>query len=454
MNQTDKEIIMKQKYIFAASAVILSAVACEPSHLEDNLYDPAVYILNHGYQKTETFYDVQSSFSADVDAYCGSYYDKNPEVRLVEDDAVLEKHNTDNSDTLKVLPSDCWSLEASDLEMVDKKARFKVNFNIEALKSLSVEADYSDLKGYAVPLRLKSLTDGVNEASQEGLSSVVIVPDMSMMAFSLENSGVSETNLDKLGDSEGTITLEYKVRTGIENNWNNGVRFSFNVASENAEYPLLPEGAYSVTSSSGEGFVPGVSEIVYTVIIDKSKAVERNYSLVASVESEGGFKVEGNSESVINLFNRHYYNQSDISVRGCNSYVPGRGPELTIDGKLNTRWESGYSSSDIGVFKLPYIIEYELATPVRISDFDLCRRQDRYASDLKGGHLEVSSDGENYTTVCSFDYTGVSAYRNIHSAESEPEAKYVKFVVTASGRTGGGMKAPLSNLAEFNICYR
>jgi len=64
LNQTDKEIIMKQKYIFAASAVILSAVACEPSHLEDNLYDPAVYILNHGYQKTETFYDVQSSFSA------------------------------------------------------------------------------------------------------------------------------------------------------------------------------------------------------------------------------------------------------------------------------------------------------------------------------------------------------------------------------------------------------
>lgn len=454
MNQTDKEIIMKRKYILAASAVILSAVACEPSHWEDNLYDPAVYILNNGYQKTETFYDVQPSFSAVVNAYCGSYYDKDPEVRLVEDDAVLEKYNTDNSDTLKVLPSDCWSLEVSDLKMVDKKAGFKVNFNIEALKSLAVEADYSDLKGYAVPLRLKSLTDGVNDASSEELSSVVIVPDMSMMAFSLENAGVSETSLDKLGDSDGTITLEYKVRTGIENNWSNGVKFSFNVPSGNAEYPLLPEGSYSVTSSSEEGFVPGVSEIVYTVNIDKSKAVERNYSLVASVESEGGFKVEGGSESVINLFNRHYYSQSDISVRSCNSYVPSRGPELTIDGKLNTRWESGYSANDIGVFKLPYIIEYELATPVRISDFDLYRRQDKYASDLKGGHLEVSSDGESYTTVCSFNYAGVSAYRNIHSAESEPEAKYVKFVVTASGRTGGGMKAPLSNLAEFNICYR
>lgn len=448
------EIIMKRKYILAASAVIMSAVACEPSHLEDNLYDPAVYLLNNGYQKTETFYDVQPSFSAEINAYCGSFYDKDPEVRLVEDDAVLEKYNTENSDTLKVLPSDCWSLEAADLKMVDKKAKFKVNFNIEALKALAVEADYSDIKGYAVPLRLKSLTEGVGDAVKEELGSVVIVPDMSMMAFMLDNSGVSETSLDELGDSDGIITLEYKVKTKIENRWSNGVKFLFNTASDKAEYPLLPEGSYSVTSSSEEGFVPGVSEIVYTVSIDKSKASGRNYSLVASVESDGGFKVEGNSESVINLFNRHYYKQSDISVRSCNSYVPTRGPELTIDGKLNTRWESGYSSTDIGVFKLPYIIEYELATPVRISDFDLYRRQDKYAADLKGGHLEVSSDGENYTTVCSFDYTGVTAYRNIHPAEAEPEARFVKFVVTASGRTGGGMKAPLSNLAEFNICYR
>lgn len=223
---------------------------------------------------------------------------------------------------------------------------------------------------------------------------------------------------------------------------------------DKAEYSLLPEGSYSVTSSSEQGFTPGVSEIVYTVRIDKSKAQDRYYSLVAGVESEGGFKVEGESESVMNMFNRHHYSQSDISVRDCNSYKIGAGPELTIDGKINTKWESGYQKTDVAVLKLPYFIEYELASPVRISDFDLYRRQDRYASDLKGGHLEVSLDGENYTKVCDFDYTGVSAYRNVHAAEIEPEAKYVKFVVTASGRKGGALKVPLCSLAEFSICYR
>lgn len=445
---------MKRIYSLAACSALLFAVACEPSHLEDNLYGPSVYLLDKGLQKTATFYDVQSSYTAEVNAYCGSYYDKNPKVRLAEDASVLEKYNADNATALQILPSDCWSLETTDLTMKDKKATFKVDFSIDALKKLSTEADYSDLENYAVPLRLKSLTDGVGNPGTDELGSVVIVPDMSVMAFDLEGAGVSETSLDKLDDSDGTLTFEYRVRTCVENNWTNPVKFSFNVASESASYPLLPEEAYSVTSSSEEGFVPGVSEIIYTVRIDKSKATERNYSIVARVESEGGFVVEGKNESVINLFNRHYYKQSDIKVRDCNSYVPSRGPELTIDGKLNTRWESGYSATDIGVFKLPYFIEYELATPVRISDFDLYRRQDKYASDLKGGHLEVSADGENYTTVCSFDYTGVSAYRNIHSAETEPEVRFVKFVVTASGRTGGGMKAPLSNLAEFNICYR
>lgn len=445
---------MKRKYILIGFAALLSAAACEPSHLEDNLYDPSVYILNNGYQKTSTFYDVQSSFSAEVNAYCGSYYEQNPQVKLSEDAAVLEKYNEENSVSLQALPSDCWSLESSELKMKDKKATFKVNFNIEALKLLSTEPDYSDLGNYAVALRLKSLTDGVNDARTEELGSTIIVPDMSKMAFSLDRAGVAEANLDNVEDYDGFISVEYKVSTSIENKWDNGVKFTFNIPSENAEYPLLPEGSYTVTSSSEQGFTPGVSEIVYTVKIDKSKVVERNYSLVANVESDGGFKIEGDSESVINLFNRHYYSQSNISVRNCNTYKAGSGPELTIDGKINTKWESGYQKTDVAVLSLPYFIEYELASPVRISDFDLYRRQDRYSSDLKGGHLEVSSDGETYTKVCDFNYAGVSAYRNIHAADIEPEAKYVKFVVTATGRTGGALKVPLCHLAEFNICYR
>ena len=124
---------MKRKYTLIGLAALLSAAACEPSHLEDNLYDPSVYILNNGYQKTETFYDVQSSFTAEVNAYCGSYYDQNPKVRLSEDAAVLERYNEENSTSLQALPADCWSLESSDLQMKDKKATFKVDFNIEAL---------------------------------------------------------------------------------------------------------------------------------------------------------------------------------------------------------------------------------------------------------------------------------------------------------------------------------
>ena len=74
---------------------------------------------------------------------------------------------------------------------------------------------------------------------------------------------------------------------------------------------------------------------------------------------------------------------------------------------------------------------------------------------LSAASLRLKTLNDNpYTKVCDFNYAGVSAYRNIHAADIEPEAKYVKFVVTATGRTGGALKVPLCHLAEFNICYR
>ena len=96
--------------------------------------------------------------------------------------------------------------------MKDKKATFKVDFNIEALEKTFNGSGLFRSEQLRCGVEAESLTDGVNDAPTDAeLGSTVIVPDMSMMAFSLDKSGVSETDLEQLEDNDGFVTVEYSV---------------------------------------------------------------------------------------------------------------------------------------------------------------------------------------------------------------------------------------------------
>lgn len=436
----------KTLYIFIA-ALALVCVSCEKSHLNDNLYDSSVYIVNHGKQVTETFYDVQSSSSVNINTYCGGFYGGNPTVKLAIDETALKAYNTENEDSLKLLPPEYYSLDAATKTMTDKKAAFIVTFDCGKLKELSTKEDYSDLSEYAVPLTLTSDTEGIGDPRFSYIASALIVPKMSKMGFLLDKAGTSTVGLDDMTSDGDDYVLVYTVSTPTENKWDNGVAFTFNSSVDGLTYPTLPEGSYTVESSSESGFTPGVSEVTYTVKIDKSKLTDLFYSITAKVASEGDFTLIGDSLSVINLINARYYSQSDISIIDCNSYK--NSPAVILDGLTSTIWEAAYNSSHTGTMVLPFYITMKLKEPVKVVGFSITRRTGKYVKDLRGGYMELSNDGVTFNKVSDYDYGTTDASTGpLYTSNMAETAQYLKLWITMSNRNN------VASIAEFNLLTR
>ena len=434
-------------------------MACEPRHINDNLYDSEVYIINGGYIETDMFYDAEGQFSLPVYVYCGGYYGGNPTVSLEASQGALDAWNGSNPDNqLKMLPEDCYSIDPSQKEMQDERATFNITFNCDALGNLSQEDDYSDLDVYCLPLELNSLSEDIKVTEKEGMNTVIIVPEMSLWGCTLENAGVSDLSLADMKDDGENIVVEYTVRTVVENEWEGAVKFAFNTESEHAAYELLPEGSYTVSGTEGK-FVPGVSEVTFTVKIDKSAMTASAYSIVAKIEYAGGFKIIGDDYSVINLLNRKFYDKSEITVESCNSYSDdGWNPEVTFDGNLDNFWEAGYSGHAHGTTKPPFEIIYDLGKEVSVCGVELYFRNYRYSpgdknytftNDTKAGHWEISSDLSEWTRVYDYDFGTASREPGPYYHEwPAAEGRYLKFTVTESNRSNA------ANLAEINIMYR
>ena len=61
---------MKLKNIISGICVVMAIASCEKSHLNDNMYDPAVYIVNHGIND-DVFYVVEGRHTVELENVAG-----------------------------------------------------------------------------------------------------------------------------------------------------------------------------------------------------------------------------------------------------------------------------------------------------------------------------------------------------------------------------------------------
>lgn len=200
---------MKHIYKFLIPALLVVFASCEPSHLEDNLPSAGVCFVNSGVQKA-TIFDTQKSVEFPVYAYCGSFYDANPEVEVTVDESSITRYNEKNRTSYKVLPSDCYTLDRTKAQMENKKASFNVTFDVQKVVALSQTADYSDISQYVIPLTLRSLTAGVSDPVSEEVGSEFIMPVLSEVTYSVLscNSYHSEHPAELIHDGDITTYWE------------------------------------------------------------------------------------------------------------------------------------------------------------------------------------------------------------------------------------------------------
>ena len=120
--------VMKKTSIILTLAVLFTG-CIERSHLDDNQYDPSVYLTHWGLVKTDTFYDVSRSYSAPLYVYCAGYKAADATVRLEYDETLIDLYNADNGTAYRPLPSDCYTIgndEVSTVKDVYRDSRLQI----------------------------------------------------------------------------------------------------------------------------------------------------------------------------------------------------------------------------------------------------------------------------------------------------------------------------------------
>ncbi len=177
-------------------------------------------------------------------------------------------------------------------------------------------------------------------------------------------------------------------------------------AEHGTNYLPIPTDAVTFTPAQLE---VGKREAVSHFEIDKSKLTpDRFYTLAVQLKSNSEFKIGADNTVLYHIaLNPLFTDRSKWILVACSSWYTGRGPELTIDGDVSTKFENRYN--DIGqgdIETLPVTIDWDLGKTCYYAGMKLTRRNDSYVTDLKAGWIEMSDDGKTWMPLQSFDFEG------------------------------------------------
>ena len=291
-----------------------------------------------------------------------------------------------------------------------------------------------DLTSYVIPLRLTSSSSKVNEE----LGSILINPEMAETQVLVRNAGVVECDL---GSSQ---TLDFTAYVEFDNKWETTTEYVYGdevLDAYNAEhgtnYLPIPTDAVTFTPAQLE---VGKREAVSHFEIDKSKLTpDRFYTLAVQLKSNSEFKIGADNTVLYHIaLNPLFTDRSKWILVACSSWYTGRGPELTIDGDVSTKFENRYN--DIGqgdIETLPVTIDWDLGKPCYYAGMKLTRRNDSYVTDLKAGWIEMSDDGKTWMPLQSFDFEGSkTVVGDFRSEQWFGAGRYLRLKMTESGRPG------------------
>lgn len=421
---------MKRYYLIPLLAGALLATACEKDHRNDHLVDPQVFLVHNGVQSA-VYYDVEETCDYPVYAYGSGYFSRTSEVSVELDPEAVDAYNLANGTSFTLLDPSCYEIATASatLPADTRRATMTVRLRCKQIMELPLMNDY------LIPLRLRSEGSPVNEE----LDLILINPRMQQTEVAVREDGVVESDLS--GESS---SLDFTVYTAFDNKWDSETEYEYGdevLAAYNAEhgtaYLPLPGDAYVFRPADLKA---GSNEAVSTVEIDKSKlGTDRFYTLAVRIKSNSKFRVGERNTTLFHISLRPIRdNRSQWKLVSCSSYYTGRGPELMIDGNLETRWESRYNSVGEGDINPDEAVTvWDMGRKFYWCGVTIVRRNDKYVTDLRAGYIELSDDGVNWTKAQDFDFGGSTnlSINGVYSFERWSVAgRYVRLAVNASNR--------------------
>ena len=420
---------MKLKHIILFSAAMLLG-SCEADHRNDNLMDSVVYLLNSNMQ-TADMYDVEESSDYIIRAFSSGYEVTPSTLRIINASDVLSDYNQNHGTSYKELDAEYYQMlsTSASVSKDDPHAQFIIRLHVDKMKSLG------DLSNYVIPLRLLSSQSPVNQE----LSTILINPRMLETQVLVKDGGsIVECDLTQSTNLDFTTYVEFdnKWETQTEYVYGKEVLDAYNKAHGTSYLPL-PEEAFTFTPAQLE---IGAKEAASHIEIDRSKLSPASfYTLAVQAKSNSMFKI-GEENTVLYHISLYpvFDDRSKWTLVACSSWYTGRGPELTIDGDVSTKFENRYNTIGEGdIETLPVTIDWNLGRDCYYAGMKLTRRNDSYVTDLKAGWVEMSDDGESWIPVQSFDFgTSKTVVGDFRTEEWLGAGRYLRLKMTESGRPG------------------
>lgn len=200
---------MKNKYIVSSLALAL-LFGCVPDSRDFNMPASAVYFTdnaeNNGIQKV-LMYDVQSEVEVPVYVHCSGLDKSSATVSAAVAEEYISYYNDTKFEELKALPENCYTLEKSSDEIVDRSAEFKIRFNVDNIVALSKQEGVN-IEDYVVSLGLISEDIKIAQVKESSLGYYLIRPDLREATAKVTATGF---------DAERKMTIA--VELPFDNKW-------------------------------------------------------------------------------------------------------------------------------------------------------------------------------------------------------------------------------------------
>lgn len=366
---------MKNVYYIVSFMMALAVFfGCIPDTRDANMPDSAVYFVDNAWRngiQEVTMYDVQDKVELPVHVYSAGFKEESPVVTAKADESYIEYYNVVNEQSLKALPSDCWTITKNSATVANRKASFNVEFDAVKIFEFAQtnKLSFDDMKSYVASLKLESDLKIATYKDTASLGYYMVAPDMRAAA-----ARVSATSL-----VEGSMVLT--VELPFDNQWDfeyeveffkTDVEDAFTTAGNSipAKYVFASKPAdATIENEDVKTMAPGTSSVSYTINIPSAtewkKGTSTNYAFKVhsaklngkeiSVENGTVAVVRNNNKSVYKDIPDANYQNTDLPADYFMKTLTGFGLEpYTRDQHLGFIWAAESVQTSEGAVTGPF----------------------------------------------------------------------------------------------------
>lgn len=371
-------------------------------------------------------------------------------AKLTIDEEVLNKYNSENGTSYKIMPADCYITKDMQINFSKSSYRefFTIDFNPEVLSRLE-EKNTEKIK-YVLPCKLELMENNIN-LSDSTKDRIIIYPQVSQpyIGFEVPYYYSTGTDFSIKTDEDDIQMILPKIGVNFPNDWDISYEVEVNETildeyndKNGTSLKMIPSTAYEIDKNSCVVRKNFISEYLKIKLNEEAFKTEGEnyifgkYAIPLKITTVSKFNIDPEAFYTIypvNIIapnvNRSAWKVDTVSTEITDEIEHSSSLEKAsnlFDGKPNTVWKTKWEKPDM----LPYFVSINLGEKDKLYGLSFTLPSDVSIGNVKSGYFEVSPDNENWAKVVSFSRSNENEDREMEFDIKMVESQYIRFVIT------------------------